>query len=103
MVSTLEAQLHDLQEERQVASSVLLNCSRELSENQAIMSRRLGNIEADMINLAKEEEGLQRRLEIGHSEERLLREDLEALWEEERDLDMFDNVRFNELKVGVVV
>lgn len=94
MVAALEAQLVELQQERQTASEVLLNCSRELSQNQAVVAHRLSNIEADMLNLTTEEEDLSRRLEDGLAEERRLKADLERLWAEERDVDMTDNSNF---------
>lgn len=93
MVSSLEAQLKDLQRERDVASSVLLSCSRELSQNQATVAHRLGGIEADVQALEGEQEGLRARLEASEAEEKELREELERLWAEERELDSLDNVR----------
>lgn len=92
MVLALEAQLSELQKEREVASSVLLSCSRELSQSQATVTHRLGNIEADMMNLETEQEDLRVRLEAAQAEEKQLREELERLWEKERSLDGLDNV-----------
>lgn len=92
MVAVLEAQLKEMQEERQIASRVLLNCSRELSQNQALVAQKLGSIEADMMALESEEKDLSARLEAGQAEEKLLRDELERLWEEERELDTKENV-----------
>jgi hypothetical protein len=94
MATALEAQLAELTQERQSASAVLLSVSAELSQSQAMVAHKLGNIEADMLSLGGEEEDLSRRLESGRAEERRLREELERLWEQEREADAADNTRF---------